>query len=374
MPVAEPIRVACLSEHASPAALRGGEDAGGQNVYVDQISRNLAGLGHAVDVFVRRDRPDQPEVLEWAPGVRIVHLTAGPAEPMLKDAMWPHMPAFRDALLDFAARHETRYDLVHGNFWMSGWVAAELRRQLGVPVVQIFHALGKTKRSHQGAADTSPAARIAVELDVVRTVDLVVAHCPTERDELVEDYGACPGRIEMIPSGVDLQNFWPVPKSEARRRIGLPDDGPLVVYVGRLLPRKDVRNVVRAVALLVRQHGIPARLLVVGGDGPAPDPAVTPEIGVLQRLAAELGIADRVHFTGQRQPGELRYYYGAGDVAVTTPWYEPYGLTPLEAMACARPVIGAAVGGINYTVQHGVTGYLVPRAIRPSWQRAWGRC
>jgi len=357
--VRAPIRVACLSEHASPAALRGGEDAGGQNVYVDQISRHVAGLGYAVDVFTRRDRPDQPVVVDWAPGVRLVNLPAGPAEPMLKDAMWPYMPAFRDAFLDFAAREETRYDLVHGNFWMSGWVAAELRRRLGIPTVQIFHALGKTKRRHQGAADTSPAGRIAVELDVVQTVDRVIAHCPTERAELVEDYGADPDRIELIPSGVDLANFWPVPQREARRRIGLAPDGPVVVYVGRLLPRKDVRNVVRAVALLARD-GLPLRLLVVGGDAPTPDPIATPEIGALQRLAAELGVADRVIFTGQRQPSELRDYYGAGDVAVTTPWYEPYGLTPLEAMACGRPVIGAAVGGITFTVLDGVTGFLVP--------------
>ncbi len=357
--VGAPLRVACLSEHASPAALRGGEDAGGQNVYVDQISRHVAGLGYAVDVFTRRDCPAQPTVVEWAPGVRIVNLTAGPAALIPKDAMWPYMPAFRDAFLEFAAREETRYDLVHGNFWMSGWVAAELRRRLAIPAVQIFHALGKTKQRHQGTADTSPADRIAVELDVVRTVDRVIAHCPTERAELVEDYDAQPDRIELIPAGVDLEVFWPVPQAEARRRIGLAVDERVVVYVGRLLPRKDVRNVVRALALLGTSDGPPVRLLVVGGDSPEPDPVATPEIGVLQRQA-ELGIADRVIFTGQRQPRELRDYYCAGDVAVTTPWYEPFGLTPLEAMACGRPVVGAAVGGINFTIQDGVTGFLVP--------------
>jgi len=358
--VAERIGVAFLSEHASPAALRGGEDAGGQNVYVDQISRNLAELGYAVDVYTRRDRPDQPETDAWAPGVRIVNLSAGPARFLAKDALWPLMPEFRDALLGFAASEGLRYGVIHGNFWMSGWVAAELRRCFGTPVVQIFHAMGKTKQRYQGASDTSPDARIAVERDVVQAADRLIAQCPAERDELIDDYGAAPDRVVVIPSAVDVETFQPVPRDEARRRIGLVTDDPLVVYVGRMLPRKDIRNVVRAVAILIERTMLPVHFLVVGGDTPTPDPAATPEIGELQRLAAELGIADRVYFTGQRQASELRDYYSAGDVAVTTPWYEPYGLTPLEAMACGRPVIGAAVGGIKFTVQHGVTGFLVP--------------
>src|SRR5579884_4006333 len=208
-------RIAFLSEHASPAALRGGEDAGGQNVYVDQISRHVAGLGYAVDVFTRRDCPAQPTVVEWAPGVRIVNLTAGPAALIPKDAMWPYMPAFRDAFLEFAAREETRYDLVHGNFWMSGWVAAELRRRLAIPAVQIFHAMGKTKQRHQGAADTSPDERIAVELGVVRQADRLIAQCPSEHAELVEDYGADPAKVVVIPSAVNVETFQPVERDAA---------------------------------------------------------------------------------------------------------------------------------------------------------------
>lgn len=355
------LRIAFLSEHASPCARLGGQDAGGQNVYVDEVSRHLALRGHRVDVFTRRDDPDLPEVVEWAPGVRVVHLSAGPARFLLKDDLWPYMPAFRDALLDFAARTHTRYDVLHGNFWMSGWVAVELRDRLNIPAVQIFHAMGKTKQRYQGAADTSPSDRIAVELDVVRRADAFIAQCPSERTELVDDYDADPGKVEIIPSAVDIETFRPIPREDARRRIGLAADDPVIAYVGRLLPRKDVRNIVRALAALARTHpALPARLLVVGGESVAPDPAVTPELGALQALAAELGVADRITFAGKRQPSELRDYYSAGDVVVTTPWYEPFGLTPLEAMACGRPVIGSAVGGITFTVRDGVTGYLVP--------------
>jgi len=356
----EPRRIAFLSEHASPAALRGGVDAGGQNVYVDEVSRNLARLGYAVDVFTRRDRPDLPDVLEWAPGVRIVHLEAGPAAYVFKDDLWPHMPAFRDAFLRVARRNGMCYDLLHGNFWMSGWVAVELGARLGIPAAQIFHATGLTKRHHQGAADTSPAGRIGVERAIVRRADRLIAQCPSERSELIADYGADPAKVAVIPSAVNTSVFRPVSRAEARRRIGLETDGPVVVYVGRMLPRKDVRNVVRALALLIREHGVPATLLLVGGESAEPDAAATPEIGVLRSLAAELGIAERVRFAGKRQADELRHYYCAGDVAVTMPWYEPFGLTPLEGMACGRPVIGAAVGGIPFTIADGETGCLVP--------------
>src|SRR5579884_1473637 len=366
------MRVAFLSEHASPVALLGGADAGGQNVYVDQVGRHLGALGHEVDVFTRRDRADLPPVMAWAPGVRVVNLAAGPARFVPKDDLWPLMPAFRDAARAFMVASGVRYDLIHGNFWLSGWVAAELGRELNLPVVQIFHATGKTKRRCQGAADTSPAARIGVELEIVRRADRLIAQCPSERDELIGDYAADPDRIALIPSGVDAELFRPVARAEAWRRLGLvrelPTATPVVAYVGRLLPRKDVRNVVQALALLCADWPREPRplLLVVGGESDEPDPVATPELGEIRRLAADLGIADRVRCIGRRQRDVLRYCYGAGDVVVTTPWYEPFGLTPLEGMACGRPVIGSAVGGIAFTIIDGVTGFLVPPRDPPA--------
>ncbi|HZS76116.1 MAG TPA: glycosyltransferase [Ktedonobacteraceae bacterium] len=358
-----PTRIAFLSEHASPVAVLGGADAGGQNVYVNEVSRNLAARGYLVDVFTRRDSIETPEVIEWGQGVRVINLKAGPLQSRPKDELWPFMGEFRDSLLNFMQRDEVHYDLIHGNFWMSGWVAIELRRKLGIPAVQIFHAMGKTKRRHQKKVDTSPGDRIKTELEVIREVDRLIAQCPAERSELVDDYGADPSKVVIIPSAVNTKVFKPVERDEARRRIGFATDDYVIVYVGRMLPRKDVRNIVRSLALLLKKRdagGRTVRLLVVGGETFDANPEDTPEIGELQRLAAELGVSDHVHFMGKRQPEELRYYYSAGDVTVTTPWYEPFGLTPLEAMACGRPVIGSAVGGITYTVQDGVTGYLVP--------------
>lgn len=364
-----PVRIAFLSEHASPVALLGGADAGGQNVYVDEVSRNLALRGYNVDVFTRRDNEDTPEIVKWATGVRVIHLSAGPAQRRPKDELWPYMPEFRDSFLNFMVREEVRYDLLHGNFWMSGWVSAELKQRLGIPAVQIFHAMGKTKRRHQKHVDTSPGDRINVELDIVQRVDKLIAQCPSERHELVNDYHAEASKVVTIPSAVNTKTFHPVARAEARHKIalGLGQDDFVIVYVGRLLPRKDIRNVVRALAVLVeqiqREHDVlprPIKLLIVGGETVEPDAGATPEIGELQRLAEELGVTSYIQFVGKRQQDTLCDYYSAGDVAVTTPWYEPFGLTPLEGMACARPVIGSAVGGITYTIADGETGFLVP--------------
>ena len=219
--------------HALAASL-GSEDAGGQNVYVDDLSRHLSRLGYAVDIFTRRTSPDQPVILDWAPGVRIVHLDAGPPCPVAKDQLWCWMPELRDAFLRFLAERHAWYDLIHAHFWMSGWVALELKRRLGIPVAQTFHALGQTKRRHQGDADTSPPARLAIERAIVHRADQLIAQCPSERQELVLDYGAVPMRLAMIPAGVDTTLFRPVDRIMARLKLGLDPAEPVVVYVGRI--------------------------------------------------------------------------------------------------------------------------------------------
>lgn len=353
-------RVAFLSEHASPVALLGSVDAGGQNVYVGEVSRNVAPHGYEVDIFTRRNDPSEPRIVEWAPGVRVVNIDFGPNGFLLKDDMWPHMPEFLDGIRRFMAEDGASYDLLHGNFWMSGWVATRLGQELTVPVVQIFHAMGLTKRRHQGDADTSPHGRIEVERGIVRDVDRLIAQCPAEERELIDDYDADPAKVVVIPSAVNIERYRPMTRRDARAAIGMDTDGLLIGYIGRMLPRKDPRNIVRALALLVREQEIDARLMLVGGETREPDSEATPEIGELQKLASELGVLDRLLFTGKRQPDELYAYYSAVDVAVTTPWYEPFGLTPLEAMACGTPVIGSAVGGITFTIADGVTGSLVP--------------
>ena len=353
-----PQRIAIISDHASPLAAVGGIDSGGQNVYVAETARQLAARGHRVDVFTRRDRPDVPEVVDWLPGVRVIHVPVGPAAFVRKEDLLPWMPEFAAFVQRFAA--EERYDVAHAHFFMSGLVAMHLKAATGLPFVVTFHALGLVRRLHQGAADEFSAKRIAIERDVMAAADAIVAECPDDRRNLVTLNNADPHRILVIPCGYAGEDFWPIAPRFARHVLGFPSDVPILLTVGRLVPRKGVDNVIRALDVLVRRLGVPAELLVVGGNSDIADAATTPEIGRLRSVAEEAGVADRVTFTGRRSRDLLKLYYSAADVFVTTPWYESFGMTPIEAMACGTPVVGARVGGIKYSVVDGRTGFLVP--------------
>jgi glycosyltransferase involved in cell wall biosynthesis len=353
-------RVALISEHASPAAVLGTIDCGGQNVYVAQLALHLARRGIAVDVFTRRERGDQPEVQRWAPGVRIVHVPAGPPITVRKEDLLPFMGEFARLTIDFAIEESITYDVAHANFWMSGLVALAMKRALGVSTVVTFHALGRVRRQHQGDADRSPPSRTALEEQIVEQSDGIVAECPEDAMHLRLLYGADASRMRVIPCGVDRTRFHPVPKPSARRAIGLTTDTPCLLQLGRMVPRKGVDDAIRATALVRHTHGVPARLLVVGGETDDPETESTPELERLRGVARDHDVADAVTFVGRRGGDALRFYYSAADVFVTLPWYEPFGMTPLEAMACGTPVVGSRVGGLKFTVRDGETGFLVP--------------
>jgi glycosyltransferase involved in cell wall biosynthesis len=351
--------IALISEHASPLAAVGGIDAGGQNIYVAQIARELGRLGYNVDVFTRRDSERLPEVVDYAPGVRVVNVPAGPASYVRKEDMLPLMDAFADYVCDFARRNGG-YLLSHANFFMSAIASRKLKERCGTPFVVTFHALGRVRRLHQREADQFPLERLAIEDDSIARADGIIAECPQDRADLTTLYQADERRVAVIPCGFDRGEFWPITKPFARRALRLPANEPILVNIGRLAPRKGLDNLVRGLGRLARRHGILGRLIIVGGNSDLPDPALTPEIARLQAIAAEEGVAKQVMFTGRRAREFLKLYYSAADIFATTPWYEPFGITPLEAMACGTPVIGADVGGIRFSVMDGVTGFLVP--------------
>lgn len=353
-------RIAMISDHASPLAALGSADAGGQNVYVAHLTRCLADRGVEVDVFTRRDAPDQPEIVTWYPSSRVIHVPAGPPEPVPKEELLPHMDEFTRYVQRACRRR--RYDLLHANFWMSGMTAAEVKRALDIPFVITFHALGRIRRAHQGTADRFPDTRFQHEERVACTADRIIAECPQDRADLMNHYAAEPERISVVPCGFDPAELWPESKACARARLGLPQDAFIVLQLGRLVPRKGIATAIEGFARFARCSDVDARLLIVGGDDYEPDAESVPEIGRLARIAEEARITDKVIFTGRRDRQVLRYYYSAADVFVTLPWYEPFGITPLEAMACGVPVIGSRVGGVKYTVVDGRTGRLIPPA------------
>lgn len=357
------MRIALISEHASPLADVGGIDAGGQNVYVAQVARWLVRQGHQVDVFTRRDAAGQGVVQVW-PGLRVVHVPAGPLRHVPKEQLLSHMPEFARHMLRFCTGNGAAYDVVHANFFMSGLVGLHVKEAFGWPLVMTYHALGLVRRQHHGADDGFPDERIAVERLLARRADLLVAECPQDAQDLMTLYGADARRLCVVPCGFDPAEMTPIDRAAARAHLRalLPPrrDAFVVLQLGRLVPRKGIETVVRALGELRRRQGVAARLLVVGGESTRADEAITPEIGRLRRIAQDEGVAEDVVFVGRRGRDELRWFYAAADVFVTTPWYEPFGITPLEAMACGRPVVGSRVGGIQFSVRNGRTGFLVP--------------
>jgi glycosyltransferase involved in cell wall biosynthesis len=255
---------------------------------------------------------------------------------------------------------EREYDLVHAHFFMSALVAADLKRLLGIPFVVTFHALGRVRRQHQRGADEFPEERLDIEDAVVQEADHIIAECPQDLSDLVALYQADRNKVTVIPCGFDPQEIGPMDRCQARRQLGWRLEERIILQLGRMVPRKGVETVIRGLAALRSEFGETARLVIVGGETREPDPMATPEIGRLQAICREAGVSNQVTFVGSRERFELRMYYSAADVFVTTPWYEPFGITPLEAMACGIPVIGSAVGGIKMSVVDGQTGFLVP--------------
>jgi histidinol-phosphate phosphatase family protein len=351
------MRICLISGHASPLAAIGGVDTGGQNVYVAQVARHLAKLGHAVDVLTRRDDAALPDVVDAAPGMRVVHVDAGPPAFVPEEQLLRHMPQFEAGCASWM-RGQPTYGVIHANFFMSGWVGLRLRRAFGVPLVTTFHALGLVRREHEKEADAFAPERIDIERELAAGSDRIIAECPQEQADLLRLYDADARRMTMVPCGFDEDEFRPCPRRHARRALGIPDREFMVLQLGRMVPRKGIETVVRAMALL--PGWLRARLHVVGGDCDIPDERRTPEIGRLRAIARECRCDHQVVFEGCKRRDELHLWYAASDVFVTVPWYEAFGITPLEAMACARPVIGSAVGGVRYSVVHTETGLLVP--------------
>ncbi len=339
------MKIDLVSEHASPLAALGGADAGGQNVHVAALATALAERGHEVTVYTRRDAPELPDAVLFGPGVTVEHVPAGPPRPLPKDDLLPYVPAFADWLADRWS--VGRPDVVHAHFWMSGLAAVMAARRCPVPVVQTFHALGSVKHRYQAHADTSPPQRARLERAVAQHASAVIATCTDEVTELAA-YGARPDHTYVVPCGVDCDRFHP--GGPASRR----DGSPRVLTLGRLVPRKGVDTVIAAMA------EVPGAHLIVAGGPERIRLDDDPEVTRLRAVARDARVRGRVTFTGRIGHEEVPALMRSADVIVSDSWYEPFGIVPLEAMACGAAVIASEVGGHLDTVADGLTGLLVP--------------
>ncbi len=358
------MNVAMLSYHTCPLAILGGKDTGGMNVYVRDLTRELGRMGIHVDVFTRSQDEHVPHVVhELGFGNRVVHVPAGPEVPIPKDELSRHIPEFIAGVRSFANGKDIQYDLIHSHYWLSGLAGEVLSDGWArKPLVQMFHTLGEMKnRVARSDDERESPERIAAEKHLLARADRIIVSTLAEQTQLRFLYRANERKLDIIPPGVDLSHFYPIPADEAKLFVGLKPDDRMVLFVGRIEPLKGVDTLIQAMSCVRFQHSRgPVHLAIIGGEPSASPQDMSAEMARLQKLCDDLAVGQTVVFLGKRGQDTLPYYYSAAEVVVMPSHYESFGLVALEAMACGTPVIASEVGGLGFLVQDGDTGFTVP--------------
>lgn len=358
-------KIAMISMHtcplACPQALLGGRETGGMNVYLRELSRELGRRGKSVDVFTRFQDTTTEQIQPLGEDARVIHLPAGPRAPYDKNRLLNHVDLFAAGIREFAHKEGITYDLVHSHYWVSGVVAHRLQQAWDVPMVQMFHTLGHLKnRVAKSPADRETASRLQTEQLVVGWADRIIAATPLERAQLSWYYGADPGKITVVPAGVDTEQFHPRDRARVRAQLGLPGlDTPILLFVGRIERLKGIDTLLESVAVVSRTcSGRNLKALIVGGGGQTEEE--NSELRRIVQLYRDLNLQEQVSFIGSQPQEMLPLYYAAADITVMPSHYESFGLVAVEAMASGTPVIASNVGGLSYTVKSGESGFLVP--------------
>lgn len=356
-------RIALISVHTSPLAALGAKKTGGMNVYIRDFGRELARRGVAIDVYTRADSPDLLPIREdEVPGFRVIHVPAGPMRALSPDDISPYLGDFAACVCKMARSQRQSYDLIHSHYWLSGLVGHHLSEHWRVPLLHMYHTLGHMKNLiAQQRGEFASRERITGETYVAHTADRLIAATPAEEAQLVNLYGADARKIRVIPPGVDLSRFEPMPMMEAKLAVGFTPRCRVILFVGRIEPLKGIDSLLRAIAIL-RERTPDAlkdvHVAIIGGDPNADQ--LDAEMLRLQTIHSELDLRSLVTFLGAKDQEILPAYYAAADMVVMPSHYESFGMVGLEAMAMGTPVIASRVGGLAHLVQDGVIGYLVP--------------
>jgi D-inositol-3-phosphate glycosyltransferase len=356
-----------LSFHTCPLATLGGKDTGGMNVYVRDLTRELGRRGVGVDVFTRSQDEHVPHVLhDLGYGNRIVHIPAGPENPIAKSDLVDYLPQFVEGIKKFTRQKGLQYDLIHSHYWLSGLAALELSAEWGTPVIQMFHTLAAMKnRVARTPEESASDLRLESEIRLLSDADRIIAATQAELAQLQWLYRIDTNRITVIPPGVDTTRFYPIPKDEAIEFIGTPAKGCMFLYVGRIEPLKGIDTLIESLSVMKRKGFLdlfPVCLAIIGGDPDVSDEQMSAEMERLQALGESLGIDDLIMFLGRQDQDTLQYYYSAAEVVVVPSHYESFGMVALESMACGTPVVASETGGLAFLVKDGVTGFHVPTA------------
>ncbi len=357
------MRIAMISDHADPLAEIGSKEAGGQNIYVYYVAKFLSELGHQVDVYTRWDQKNKKEVVQVNPQWRVIRVQAGPKSYVPRDSCLPLTDEFRDNIIKRIRQEKIKYDLIHANYWMAGLIGMALHYQYGIPLVYVYHSIGQVRlnvmRQYNQLADyVFYRQRLAAEKTIAHVATGIIATSPVEKQIIKQYFEVDSEKITVIPIGIDRTIFFPLTTQQARQQLQWDITNKVVVFVGRLEWRKGIGTLVQAFANVIKAFPS-AQLYIIGGA--KTKLAVDQELNEQQRLqfiAEQLNISDHLHFLGARKQSELHLYYSAADICAVPSYYEPFGIVPIEAMACGTPVVASKAGGLKYTVVENETGLL----------------
>jgi len=356
------LRVAMISEHGDPLAPIGGQQSGGQNIYVYELARSLSKIGVKVDVFTRHENPADPTVELFAPKARVIRLKAGPMRFVSKEKFDAIMPFFLEEFFGFIKRKKIKYDLIHSHYYYSGWAGVKIKETLDIPLVATFHSLGVVKRKAMGLEDKSPDKRLLIEKEVMDRADHIVAVSPDEKRNIVKEYKINSRKVTVVPPGVNFEKFTPLAKDRARRIAEIDSKSKVIVFAGKLDRGKGVFTLIEAVNFLKKHWPLLYKDLIVyifSGD-PRGNANYSRQDRNLKReffsLINEYGLADKIRLKPAIEQVKLHTFYAAADVIVMPSLYETFGLVAVEAMATVRPVIASKVGGLKWSIINGTTG------------------
>jgi len=353
-------KIAMLSVHTSPIAKLGGQETGGMNVYVKDLSHEFSRQGIDIDIYTRSQDPTLPRITWIDDKVRVIQIKAGPERPYNKNDIYHHLDEFAERVLV----HDEFYDIMFAHYWLSGLVGLRLRHVWGTPVVQMFHTLAALKNQiAQTQRELEPPQRINCERELMHRVNHLIAATPIDKHHMLEHYGAPENKISIVPPGVNLQRFQPIDKAVARQQLGIPSEHQMILFVGRIQPLKGIDVLLKALALIKRSDAQLMNdvcLAIIGGDPNTTSEAEQIEMKRLLTLRQQLGLEDMVTFLGSKNHDDLINYYSAAEIVVIPSNYESFGLVAVEAMACGTPVIASDVGGLTFSVADGFNGYLFP--------------
>jgi len=355
-------RIAMISVHSCSLAALGGKETGGMNVYIRELSRELAKKGLQIDIFTRSQNPSIPQIVNFHKGVRIIHLKAGPEAPYDKNQVWYHLPEYFDYMQQFSFEEKINYDLIHSHYWLSGWVGAKLSKTWKIPLLHMFHTLGYLKNKViEPLGKRESSLRLQVETQLVKYSDHIVVSSHREKVQMIWTYGAPSEKISVIPCGVDPHFFKPLNVFKSKVHLGLTHKR-FILFVGRIDPVKGIDILLKAFAIVRDKldHSQEVNLLIIGGDVDHSLYSKGSEMYKLKRLTTKLGLKNMVTFPGAQRQDQLPFFYSVAEVCVLPSRYESFGMAALEAMACGIPVIASKVGGFTSFIQDGITGFLVP--------------